>query len=510
MKVLSLFDGMSCGYLAMQSAGIKVDRYVAFEIDKYAVQTSSHNFPMIEHRGDVFQADFTEFRGFDFLVGGSPCTYWSIAQKNNRETEASGMGWELFSQYVRALKEAQPMFFIYENNKSMSNAIRQSITQTFGFDPVCINSALVSAQNRQRLYWVGRRNYDGTYSRVKVEQPEDRGILLRDILEGTYSFGESNGKSFALTASYWKGQPKDKILDKSQRTHVAEPVNITHDGKSQTLKAQYFKNGVPNFCCYQSTYGASGAAEPVRIPEYGTVDKARPLGANYPNNCGGFEHRMFSENPNKQQVDMIAQPVGTTDDGKAFCMTASYQFGCSADDTLSKSRRSLAAETVRVGALPRPNGELAHHASQAFRIYSADGKSVALKGESGGGGGKTGLYAIPVEYDGDIPVKAVSLTDGKTYIVYEVKDGQITIKEKQYPIKLADGFYIIRKLTVSECKRLQTVPEWYEFPVSDTQAYKMLGNGWTVEVIAHLINATRGDELEDEQLDLFKMVGGYK
>ena len=182
MRVLSLFDGMACGMLAMQDAGITVDRYVAFEIDKYAVQTSSHNFPMIEHRGDVFQADFTEFRGFDFLVGGSPCTYWSIAQKNNRETEASGMGWELFSQYVRALHEAQPMFFIYENNKSMSNAIRESITQTFGFEPICINSALVSAQNRQRLYWVGKRNPDGTYSRVQVDQPEDRGILLRDVL----------------------------------------------------------------------------------------------------------------------------------------------------------------------------------------------------------------------------------------------------------------------------------------------------------------------------------------
>ena len=82
-KVLSLFYGMSCGMLAMLEAGVKVDRYVAYEIDKYAVQTSQHNFPMIEHKGDVFQADFTELEGFDWLVGGSPCTYWSIAQKNN-------------------------------------------------------------------------------------------------------------------------------------------------------------------------------------------------------------------------------------------------------------------------------------------------------------------------------------------------------------------------------------------------------------------------------------------
>ena len=114
-------------------------------------------------------------------------------------------------------------------------------------------------------------------------------------------------------------------------------------------------------------------------------------------------------------------------------------------------------------------------------------------------------YATPCEWDesGRV-IKAVSGTDGKVYTVYEVKDGLITIKGKQYPIKLVDGYYIIRKLTVSECKRLQTVPEQYEFPISDAQAYKMLGNGWTVEVIAHLIQATQANELEEEQLNLFE------
>lgn len=455
VSVISVFDGMACGMLAMQSAGLKVDRYVAFEIEKYAVQTSSHNFPMIEHRGDVFQADFTEFEGFDFLVGGSPCTYWSIAQKNNRETEASGMGWELFSQYVRALHEAKPMYFIYENNKSMANAIRESITETFGFEPICINSALVSAQNRQRLYWVGKRNLDGTYSKVYVRHPEDRGILLKDVLDGvtdkekarcvlssigrtttreyfqknqgtmTYEpvpqpFGETNGKSYALTASYWKGQPHNRILEKSQRSHVAEPVGIGYRGRMQDGK--WVKR-------YES---------------------------------------------NEEQ--------------KANALTT-----CQMD--------SMVSCPVRVGALPRPNGELS--TSQAFRVYSDEGKSVNLTAGGGGAGGKTGLYAIPVEFEGDIPTKAVSGSDGKTYDVYRVLDGKITIKEKQYPIKLPDGYYIIRKLTVTECKRLQTVPEWYEFPVSDTQAYKMLGNGWTVEVIAHLIKATQLGLVVDDQLSLF-------
>ena len=445
MKVLSLFDGMACGMLAFWVAGIQVDRYVAFEIDKYAVQTSSHNFPMIEHRGDVFHADFTEFSGFDFLVGGSPCTYWSIAQKNNRETEASGMGWELFSQYVRALREAQPMYFIYENNKSMSKAIRESITETFGFEPVCINSALVSAQNRQRLYWVGKRNPDGTYSKVRVDQPEDKGILLRDVLDGMCWLD----KSYTIDSNYHKTLGQQGFERQSgRRKMVAEPVPIN----------------------------TTAVAEPLKELTEREMD-----------------YMVRSTNGKYSDRWAYLQKPGEND--KAVCITANISKGVP---------YNICAEPIRVGAMPRPNGELS--TSQAFRVYSADGKSVNITAGGGGAGGKTGLYAIPVEFDGDIPTKAVSGSDGKTYTVYLVKDGQITIKGKQYPIKLADGFYIIRKLTVSECMRLQTVPEWYEFPVSATQAYKMLGNGWTVEVIAHLINATQADiPEEDEQLDLFKM-----
>lgn len=133
----------------------------------------------------MFEGDFKEYKDFDYLIGGSPCTYWSIAQSpDRRETTASGLGWELFSQYVRALNEAKPKYFLYENNKSMSKDIYKSISDTFGFEPICINSALVSAQNRQRLYWVGKRSSDGTYSKVDIKQPKDRGILLRDILNG--------------------------------------------------------------------------------------------------------------------------------------------------------------------------------------------------------------------------------------------------------------------------------------------------------------------------------------
>ena len=460
MKVLSLFDGMACGMLAMLRTNVDVGRYVAFEIDPYATKTSSHNFPAIEHRGNVFNADFTEFNGVDYLIGGSPCTYWSIAQKNGRETEASGMGWELFSQYVRALREAHPLYFIYENNKSMSNAIRESITETFGFEPICINSALVSAQNRQRLYWVGKRNLNGTYSRVYVDQPEDKGILLRDILDGLDArrIPECGG----FEQRIYNDNPKKQQVDMIENPVACRCRGRVDKNGNGYAKYECRKDGKANTLDTNTVNGAM-----VAIPVV-TTDRRRSMAAEPV--CVAQRGR-YTQNG-------IEQHYEARDDGKTNVLT-----------TVQKDNQ--VCEPVRVGALPRPNGELS--TSQAFRVYAVDGKSVNITAGGGGAGGKTGLYAIPVEFDGETPTKATSTADGKTYTVYRVENGQITIKGKQYPIKLEDGFYIIRKLTVKECMRLQTIPEWYEFPVSDSQAYKMLGNGWTVDVIAHLIAATRSD-----------------
>lgn len=391
MKILSLFDGMACGMIAMLGAGVDVESYDAYEIDKYAITLAKHNFPKIQQHGDVFNGDFSKYEGVDFLIGGSPCTHWSIAQKKNRETTASGVGWDLFSQYVRALHEAKPKYFIYENNYSMSNEIRASIDETFGFEAVHINSAVVSAQNRQRLYWVGKRNANGGYDRVNVAAPCDRGIRVRDILE--YGIFEKR-KAYCL--KHQAGNARD-----------------------------YFKKHHTNI-----------AFVPVRVPEFTEETKSRALSASYANKGAG---------------------EGTLAD-KAFI-----------------------AEAV----------------NQTKRSKSQTG--IAEPIQAGGAGDKTGLYAIPTKLpwaepteldESGKPTKARSGADGKIYDVFEVADGKITIKAKAYPIKLLDGYYIIRKFTVRECARLQTVPEWYDFSViSNTQAYKCLGNGWTVEVIVHLIKA---------------------
>ena len=540
MKVLSLFDGMACGMIAMQLAGVEVESYDAYEIDKYAIKTAQHNFPMIKEHGDVFGADFTQYGGVDFLIGGSPCTYWSIAQTKNRETVASGMGWELFSQYVRALHEAKPKYFIYENNKSMSKAIRSSIDETFGFEAVLINSALVSAQNRQRLYWVGKRNDDGTYSKVLVEQPEDRGILLRDILETGVSWRD---KSYTLDANYYKGGNLTSLEKQSgHRLMVAEPINTTSNGKARILIAGYHKQGIEN-CCGSAGFGSSGVAEPVeprcvaqrgRYPEN---PKSRVAGLPTEQMFEAREDGKTNTLTTVQKDNLVAEPVNITQDGKAQCLRATYyKDGIRNMVGNTVDRKTCVAEPIRIGTIEN-DAKNPDHDSQQYRVYSPDGKGVTICGNGGGLGAKTGLYAVPtpIEYspldncdvvitdnnircsykDGSGTAMGYSVyfddvksptvisghaakmkiiervSDKKQYPVYEVRNGLITIKGKQCPIKLRDGYYIIRKLTVRECMRLQTVPEWYEFPVSDSQAYKMLGNGWTVDVIAHIFKGLK-------------------
>lgn len=172
MKVVSLFDGISCGRVALERAELPVSRYVAFEIDANAINCSKWNWPDIEHRGTVVGTDFSEFAGYDLVMGGFPCTDLSIAKRNRKglKGEHSSLFWEL----VRAIREIKPRYFLVENNYGMPKADEAIITETLGVAPILIDSALVSAQRRKRLYWT---NIPG------VEQPEDRGIHLASVLE---------------------------------------------------------------------------------------------------------------------------------------------------------------------------------------------------------------------------------------------------------------------------------------------------------------------------------------
>lgn len=373
------------------------------------------------------------------LIGGSPCTHWSIAQTKNRETTAEGIGWELFKNYLIAREKYKPDYFLYENNKSMASAIREQITKELGVEPVLINSALVSAQNRQRLYWVGKREPDGTYSQVHIEQPEDRGTLLRDILETGYPLRE---KAYALLSTAHGATAEDAIA-RRQRNAAAEPVQV----------------------------------KPLTERE--------------------MEYMLRETKDGRNHFDFDYHHDASRD--KSSCVTANTHRG------------------------------------------------VPLCGNGGGLGAKTGLYATPVPPPMRVPEATkqgyvdvqpgecvdLSMPNSKTrrgramkdksnclttscafyeYCgtldapVYQVRNGKIAVKGKEYPIKLRDGCYIIRKLTVTECKRLQTVPDEFVFPVSDSQAYKMLGNGWTVDVIAHIMSHFEG--LTAEPVEVLSMYDG--
>jgi len=302
MRVLSLFDWIACGYEALVRAGIKVDTYYASEIDKYAIQIAKKNHPDIVEIGDVNNVDFSQY-DVDMVIWWSPCQDLSIA-KANRQWLSWARSW-LFRRFVEAVRTIKPKYFLLENVNSMSKEAKEVITKELWVEPILINSALVSGQQRKRLY---RTNIPW------ITQPEDKHIMLEDILESWISWSD---KSVCLTANYSGAYfPHDYL--RSQRQMVAEPIRLWQIGK------------------------------------------------------GG----------------------------------------------------------------------------QWWRIYSVRWKSVCLSANGGGGWAKTWLYKI------DLP----------------------------------DGEYIIRKLTPIECERLQTLPDNYTEWVSDSQRYKMLGNGWTCDVVAHIFS----------------------
>lgn len=401
------------------------------------------------------------------LIGGSPCTHWSIAQKNGRETEPEGLGWELFKNYLIAKKKFNPDFFLYENNKSAAQPIKDQISHELGVDLMYINSALVSAQNRQRFYAF---NWE-------VEQPEDRGILLRDILESGVT---DRDKARCVTASVGRTTHREYFM-KQQNTMSIEPVGVGwrgRKGEDGKWHKTYESTGEEKANCLTTAQTDSMVAEPVYVGEV-------------PEHKGTYRN---GKQPSQQY--RVYSP-----DSKAVAVTT-----CAITNV---------AQPVRIGTMPRSDGEMIDH--QQSRIYSIDAKSTNLNANGGGQGAKTGLYAFPVHYpyaeavewdENGKPAKAMSGADGKVYPVYEVCDGIITIKDKQYPIKLPDGFYIIRKLTPVECERLQTLPDGYTSGVSDAQRYKALGNGWTAEVIIHILNGVLKDVPRDEEIVVLSMYDG--
>mgnify|MGYP003642282433 FL=1 len=401
MNVLSLFDGMSCGQIALKKLGIPVKNYFASEIDKFAIKVAKANFPDMVHLGDVQNVktsgqhlldEFDCGHKIDLLIGGSPCQGFSFAGKQlNFEDPRS----QLFFEYIRLLKALKPKYFMLENVK-MSKQSQQIITDYLGVEPVEINSNLVSAQNRRRLYWTNIP-VDGV--------PEDKGIVLADILEDGYT---DRDKSYCLDASYYKGGGASNVrlyFEKSRRQIVfGSGMNVI--GTATDIKGRK---------SIRRVYGADGKAPTLLATTGGnTQPKVEVKGARIVN-------RRLDENGTRKDYDRTIEPVARLElrkDDKGGCLT-----------TVQKDS---------VLAFPK--------ILQRARGFN-----------------KGGLKAL----DGKTPTISTSAWEHNNHLTL-------------------DEGTTWRKLSPVECERLQTVPDGYTDHVSNTQRYKMLGNGWTVDVVKHL------------------------
>ena len=330
---------MSCGQIALDQLGIKVDKYYASEIDKYAIQVTQKNYPNTIQVGDICELDPQDFQDVDLIMGGSPCQGFSFAGKQLAFDDPRS---KLFFEFVRMVEGVKPKYFLLENVR-MKKEYLQIITDMLGVEPIFINSALVSAQSRQRYYWT---NISG------IQQPEDRGIVLRDILET-----EPNPE-------FYHGQKSIEYMERGN-------------------------------------------------------EKWQQAG--------------------KRRADLYEQ---TADKEKSFTITENWHKGVPYN--YFKETKVVTGGAFR------------------GRAYDKDGKRMDRDGSS-----------------------VANKTKQMLELRKDYKSNAITTVGKDSVAVNEDLTW--RKLTPLECERLQTVPDNYTEGVSNTQRYKMLGNGWTVEVIKHIL-----------------------
>lgn len=398
------------------------NRYFASEINKYAIQVTQKNFPNTIEIGDIRNIHYEngtlykncEYKSqkwhlgnkiakveLDYIIGGSPCQNFSFAGRANgmttktnekvvtleRYLELKDQNYEfdgysyLFWEYIRLLNEIKPKYFLLENVR-MKKEWECVLNNVIGFEPTKIDSALVSAQTRKRLYWIGKKNKDNNYEKIEVPQPLNRGLILKDILD--YENNNNEEVPYGVEKRYKEFADKNGYIPQHFLAYNCKDIT----NKTGTITTR--------------SSGGSGSGS-------GSVTNIYPI-----------------------------QPK-------------------------------------RIGLYPNNKNELKN--SQGNRIYSEDYKACTQVGNAGGKGAKTGLYAIKYAIKTETPY-------------YEVKDGFITINNNKFPIKLPDGYYVIRKLSPLECERLQTLDDNYTDCVSNNQRYKCIGNGWTVEVIKHILSYT--------------------
>ncbi|MBQ7798078.1 MAG: DNA cytosine methyltransferase [Clostridia bacterium] len=363
MKVLSLFDGISCCRVALERANIQVDKYYASEIDKYAIQVAQNNYPDTIQLGDInnWRNWKIDWASIDLVAGGSPCQGFSNAGKGLNFDDPRSALFFVFVDIINHIRNVNPnVKFLLENVK-MKKEWLDIISKWLNVEPVEINSSLVSAQNRQRFYWTNI---------AKIPQPEDKHIYLKDIL-------------------------------------------ISNDKKNVLIQTNVDKT-----LCVNSQSG----------DRYGK--RKQP----------SLSDRIYNIN------------------GKNPALTASYQ--------------TKIAEPIKYLNEKNLQHLMRDFGSKGKILCDKDEKTNTLTASMGMGGGN-GLYYAEQKTEKN---------------VFEVKDKKVIIYDKEYQMDLEDGFWCFRKLTPIECERLQTLPDNYTDGISNSQRYKALGNGWTVDIIAHIFS----------------------
>lgn len=430
--VLSLFDGMSCGQIALQKLGIKVKTYYAAEIDKHAISVTQKNFPDTIQLGDVTKIKASDLPKIDLLIGGSPCQGFSFAGKQLAFDDPRS---QLFFEFVRLKNELNPRYFFLENVR-MKKEYEAIISEYMGILPIEINSALVSAQNRVRLYWTNiAAEADGLfgYPKCMIPQPKDKGILLRDILETEVD------KKYYLS---------DKMLNyfKNRASNFNNgKVNIRNeDDKATTILSSSASCDISdNFIKVDTSLKVSNNQE-----------KANCFTAG--GNSGGLHSDMTlivvsrgrnPENLTSRKIGLeTEQTLEPRFDGKTNCLTSVQK------DNLVIHQRARGFN--KGGVFEEKSPPLTSNAWEQNNILGLlnERQKANHKNEDE----KANTF-LSTSWKG-------SQANGMT-LVGDVK---------------------IRRLTPTECERLQTVPDGYTSSVSDTQRYRMLGNGWTVDVIAYI------------------------
>ena len=431
MKVLSLFDGMSCGRIALDQLGISVEKYYASEIDKYAIQVSQANYPEIEQIGDICNLNPKDYQDVDLMLAGSPCQGFSFAGKQLAFDDPRSA---LFFEFIRLLKAIKPKYFLLENvkmKKEFLDVITQQVSECYEADDVApefkdmlgnvtikphfINSSLLSAQSRQRYYWT---NIPG------IKQPEDRGIVLRDILEtetdeqpvkdterNQRHYRDEDEKSLCMTATMYKGAGNNGMTlvpNKPKQVGVAVDIN-GHD-------------------ILKRVYSPDGKSPTVTTCQGGNTEPKVVTG-------GAFRGRAYDKDGKRMDKDGVSVANKTTQMLE-----------------LRKDDKSNAITTV---------GKDSVVVSKKVNLKKYNDE-IAINPRNFGGKGYVG-------------------TDKKSVALTQPSGNNATL------VRVEQEQLAWRKLTPLECERLQTVPDNYTNHVSNTRRYAMLGNGWTIEVIKHIL-----------------------